>query len=67
MPTTPSNDTATCVICGDPIQESHGEVACYIPLSDRDAYEYDGEAYHMNKCEGEIFAEIYAEVDDGCS
>lgn len=54
----------TCVVCGNRILESKGEVPCYIPPNDGHEYgDYDGEAYHMNKCEDGIFDTIYAEVD----
>lgn len=60
----PTNRTPTCVVCGDPIDESKGEVPCYIEPSDQDDYgEHDGEAYHLNKCEDGIFDEVIAQVD----
>lgn len=54
----------TCVVCGDPIREEDDEVPCWIEPSDRENYgDYDGEAYHLNICEGGIFDTVYSEVE----
>ena len=61
--TGPTNQLPSCVVCGDPINESAGEVPCYLPGDlTAETGEYDGKAYHMNQCEDEVFAEVYCEV-----
>jgi len=55
----PTNRIPTCVICGDAIDESVGETPVYC---DNDVGDYDGDAYHLSKCEDEVFDKVYAEV-----
>lgn len=58
----PTNRLPTCQVCGEPIDESQGEVPVY--TTDIDVGEYDGEAYHLNKCEDGVFETVYVEVTD---
>lgn len=60
--TEPTNRLPTCVICGDPIDESAGEVPVFVGPEIAAEYEYDGTAYHLNKCEDDIFDEVWTEL-----
>ena len=61
--TEPTNRILTCVVCGEPILETQGETPCIIEPSDRDEFgKYEGEAYHLNKCEDGIFDEVHMQI-----
>jgi hypothetical protein len=56
-------EALTCVVCGEPISVASGEVVCWLPSDTADEVgEYDGDAYHLNKCEREVFAEVHCEI-----
>lgn len=62
---TPSNRTLTCVICGDPIDESSGQVPVILDQDQREEIgDYDGSAYHLNQCDHSVFETVYAQVDE---
>ena len=55
------DENPTCVICGQPVRESDGEVPVYIG-NEFEFGEFDGYAYHLKKCEDEVFETTFAEV-----
>jgi len=53
----------TCIICGRPIRESAGEVPVYLGNEFPDLGDHDGSAYHLRKCEDDVFETTFAEVE----
>jgi hypothetical protein len=52
------------VVCGDPIDESAGEVPVFMDPELAAEYDHEGTAYHLNACEVDVFSEVYAEVSE---
>lgn len=62
----PTNRLPTCVICGGAINEANGETPVWIEPCDQDDYgNFDGEAYHMGKCEDEVIETVHCEIESG--
>jgi hypothetical protein len=58
----PSNRTPTCVVCGNPIREDRGETPVFVG-KEFEFGDYDGNAYHLQECENEVFEEVCSEVE----
>ena len=57
-------ETPQCVICGSPIRRAAGEVAVFVD-SDLELGEFEGSAYHLKKCEDEVFETVHAQDEGG--
>lgn len=55
-------EAPTCVVCGDPIREPGETPVCLDEEMRDDLGEYDGDAYHLERCEDGVFAEVHCEL-----